>query len=83
MLKLLETIETMNTKIMDFLYKHTKPEESIEDMKDEKLRGICTEIVKWYGEMGEFWCDDPVRISNDYAWGVNLLAKCNGYKEVA
>lgn len=79
MVKILQAIESMNEKIMDFLYAHTKPEERIEDMKDEKLRGICSEIVKWYGEMGEYWCDDPVRISNNYAWGQKLLAKCDKF----
>lgn len=79
MIKLLESIQSMNEKIMNFLYVHTKPEEQIEDMKDEKLRGICTEIVKWYGEMGEYWVDDPVRISNNFAWGTKLLAKCNKF----
>lgn len=79
MVKLLQAIESMNEKIMDFLYAHTKPEERIEDMKDEKLRNICQEIVKWYGEMGEYWCDNPVRISDNYAWGVKLLAKCDNF----
>lgn len=81
--KLLEAIETMNTKILNFLYNHTKPEEMVDDIKDSKLREICKEIVKWYGEMGEYWCDNPVRIADNYAWGTKLLAKCNGYKEVA
>lgn len=79
MVKLLQAIESMNEKIMDFLYAHVKPEEQIEDIKDEKLRGICSEIVKWYGEMGEYWCDNPVRISDNYAWGVKLLAKCDNF----
>lgn len=79
MVKLLETIESMNTKIMNFLYTHVGPEERIKDIKDEKLRGICTEIVKWYGEMGEYWVDNPARISNNFAWGTKLLAKCNKF----
>ena len=64
--KLLETIETMNSKILDFLYEHVKPEEMVDDNKDSKLRDICKEIVKWYGEMGEYWCDNPVRIADNY-----------------
>jgi len=79
MIKLLETIESMNTKIMNFLYAHVGPEERIKDIKDEKLRSICTEIVKWHGEMGEYWVDNPVRISDNYAWGAKLLAKCNKF----
>lgn len=83
MIALLKEIESMNIKIMDFLDAHTEPNQLLEDIKDAKLRSICAEIVKWYSEMGDFWIDDPLRISNNFAWGKKLLAKCDSYKEAA
>ena len=71
---MLNNIQKNNEIIMNFLYEHVKPEEHIDDIADNKLKSICKAIMKWYGEMGEYWCDNIDRIIHNNIWGTCLIA---------
>lgn len=75
----MDMINVGNKIIMDWFYKNVKPEESIDDMPEGTKKDICKECVKWYGEMGEYWVDDPKRISKNVKWANSLIEKIRAY----
>lgn len=77
---MLNNIQKNNETIMNFLYAHVKPEEHIDDIADNKLKSICKAIMKWYGEMGEYWCDNIDRIIHNNIWGTCLIVACEQFE---
>lgn len=77
---MLNEIQKNHETIMNFLYTHIKPEESVEEITDIKLKTICKAIVKWYGEMGEYWCDNIDRIIHNKVWSICLIAACDQFE---
>ena len=79
----MDTINKGNEIIMNWFYDNTQPEERIEDIPEGTKKEILKECIKWYGEMGEYWVDDPARISKNIAWADELINKIISYKENA
>ena len=77
----LQQIEKDNTEIMEFLYSHTEPEQKVEEIEDNALKVICQAIVKWYAEMGEYWCDDYPRIIHNSLWATCIRAAIIKFNE--
>lgn len=70
----MEQINKDHNIVMDFLYRHVKPEQMIDDIKDVNLRTICQGIKKWYAESGEYWCDNVARIIHNSLWLASIRA---------
>ena len=81
MIEKLQQIEKDNTEIMDFLYDHVEPEQSIDDIEDTGLKTICNAIKKWYAEMGEYWVDDATRIIHNSIWGTCIRVAIKKFNE--
>ena len=81
MIEKLQQIEKDNTEIMDFLYDHVEPEQSIDDIEDVGLKTICNAIKKWYAEMGEYWVDDATRIIHNSIWGTCIRVAIKKFNE--
>lgn len=81
MIEKLQQIEKDNTEIMDFLYDHVEPEQSIEDIEDTGLKTICKAIKKWYAEMGEYWVDDAARIIHNSIWSTCIRVAIKKFNE--
>ena len=81
MIEKLQQIEKDNTEIMDFLYDHVEPEQSIDDIEDKGLKTICNAIKKWYAEMGEYWVDDVARIIHNSIWGTCIRVAIKKFNE--
>ena len=81
MIEKLQQIEKDNTEIMDFLYDHVEPEQSIDDIEDTGLKTICKAIKKWYAEMGEYWVDDVARIIHNSIWGTCIRVAIKKFNE--
>ena len=81
MIEKLQQIEKDNTEIMDFLYDHVEPEQSIDDIEDTGLKTICNAIKKWYAEMGEYWVDDVERIIHNSIWGTCIRVAIKKFNE--
>ena len=81
MIEKLQQIEKDNTEIMDFLYDHVEPEQSIDDIEDIGLKTICKAIKKWYAEMGEYWVDDCHRIIHNSIWGTCIRVAIKKFNE--
>lgn len=77
----LQQIEKDNTEIMDFLYDHVEPEQSIDDIEDIGLKTICNAILKWYAEMGKYWVNDVARIIHNSIWGTCIRVAIKKFKE--
>ena len=81
MIEKLQQIEKDNTEIMDFLYEHVEPEQSIDDIEDAGLKTICNAIKKWSAEMGEYWVDDVARIIHNSIWGTCIRVAIKKFNE--
>lgn len=79
----LNLINKGNEIIMNWFYDNVKPEERIDDMPEGQKKELCKECVKWYGEMGEYWIDDPARIFKNLVWSGEIVKKINSYEEAA
>ena len=77
----IEQIEMDNKAIMNFLYDHVEPEQSIDDIEDTGLKTICNAIKKWYAEMGEYWVDDVARIIHNSIWGTCIRVAIKKFNE--
>ena len=77
----IEQIEKDNMAIMNFLYDHVEPEQSIDDIEDTGLKTICNAIKKWYAEMGEYWVDDAARIIHNSIWGTCIRVAIKKFNE--
>ena len=77
----IEQIEMDNKAIMNFLYEHVEPEQSIDDIEDTGLKTICNAIKKWYAEMGEYWVDDVARIIHNSIWGTCIRVAIEKFNE--
>ena len=77
----IEQIEMDNRAIMNFLYDHVEPEQSIDDIEDTGLKTICNAIKKWYAEMGEYWVDDAARIIHNSIWGTCIRVAIKKFNE--
>ena len=77
----IKQIEMDNGAIMNFLYEHVEPEQSIDDIEDTGLKTICNAIKKWYAEMGEYWVDDVARIIHNSIWGTCIRVAIKKFNE--
>lgn len=77
----IKQIEKDNKAIMNFLYDHVEPEQSIDDIEDTGLKTICNAIKKWYAEMGEYWVDDVARIIHNSIWGTCIRVAIKKFNE--
>lgn len=71
----LALVNKCNETIMDWFYKNADPSGSVEDLPESPKKEALKECIKWYGEMGEYWCDDAQRITKNLEWGNNLIKK--------